>query len=501
MKKFLSIFMCIALVFTMAVPVFAADTDVDYAITNPYDDVDWTAYNTYKADLHSHTNASDGDNTIKEMIERHYELGFDIHAISDHGTVNYSWTEPSYDPTIKLFMMVKEGKSALVSLEASGTADNGKSYTVETINGDDYYTQEGGHAMLRVPYANEQNPTSFNNAHVNTWFVDYGNGRLGGTSDYETIISAVDELGGVSVINHPGEYTNARDELYTEDAYNDSDFFYSYYIDKFENLLVKYDSCLGIDINSKGDSRTRFDRKLWDTMLTDVAPTGRNIYAIASTDAHNLKIADSGYVMAIMEENTSAALKECLLSGNFFAQSCYIGNVDELAAYSAALLASEDATAQAVGQSMAEAVAEIHRSIEEDGDQSMEFRFEENATCVTVNEIAVDDAEDIITIDADDALYIRWISDGEVVAEGATIDLDECDNIGSYVRAEIISEGAVTYTQAFLLNYDGMPEENVNEDFKDYDAAIFAGIDSFIRALGKAIAVIADPILKALNVV
>lgn len=501
MKKFLSILLSIVMVLTICVPVFAANADVDYAITNPYDDVDWSTYNTYKADLHSHTNASDGDNTLKEMIERHYELGFDIHAISDHGTTSYSWTEPNYHPTIKLFMMVKEGKSNIVSLNESGTASNGNSYTVETVNGDDYYTQEGGQSMLRVPYANEQNPTSFNNAHVNTWFVDYGNGRLGGTSDYETIISAVDELGGVSVINHPGEYTNARDELYTEDAYNDNDFFYSYYIDKFENLLVKYDSCLGIDINSKGDSRTRFDRKLWDTMLTDVAPTGRNIYAIASTDAHNLKIADSGYVMTVMPENTSAALKECLLSGNFFAQSCYIGNVDELEAYSAALLASENATANAVGASMAEAVTEIHRSIEEDGDQGMEFRFDEGATCVTVNEIAVDDDEDTISIYADDALYIRWISDGKVVAEGATIDLDECENIGSYVRAEIISEGAVTYTQAFLLEYDGMPEANINENFKDFDAAIFAPIDAFVRALGVALERVADMILKALSVV
>ena len=61
--------------------------------------------------------------------------------------------------------------------------------------------------MLRVPYGIENNPTSFNNSHVNSWFVDYGNGVLGGTSDYETPIKNVEELGGLSVINHPGEYT------------------------------------------------------------------------------------------------------------------------------------------------------------------------------------------------------------------------------------------------------------------------------------------------------
>lgn len=499
MKKFISVVLSVIMVLSVSVTAFAAETD--YAITNPYDNVDWDTYEAYKADLHSHSNASDGDDTLKEMVERHYELGFDIHALSDHGTTNYSWTENnSYDPTIKLFMMVKEGKSALEILETSGTAANGKAYTVETVNGDDYYTQENGQSMLRVPYANEQNPTAFNNAHVNTWFVDFGHGRLGGTSDYESVISAVDELGGVSVINHPGEYTNARDELLTEDAYDKDDFFYGYYIDKFENLLMNYDSCLGIDINSKGDSRTRFDRKLWDIMLTDLAPAGRNVYAIASTDAHNLRIVDSGYVMALMSENTSAALKECLLSGDFFAQSCYIGNVDELQAYSTALLASDNAKAVALGEKMKADADEIAAQIA-DGDQRMEFRFEEGATCVTVNEIAVDDDEDSITINADDALYIRWISDGKVVAEGNSIDLDECENIGSYVRAEIISEGAVTYTQAFLLEYDGMPEADINESFTDIDAPLFAGIDSFIRALGKMISVIAQPILEALDVV
>lgn len=499
MKKFLSVLMCIALVFTMSVPVFAADNDVDYAITNPYDDVDWATYNAYKADLHSHTNASDGDNTLKEMVERHYELGFDIHAISDHGTVNYSWIENnSYDPTIKLIMMVKEGKSALVVPGAAGVAANGINYTVENVDGDEYYSQEGGKAMLRVPYANEQNPTSLNNAHVNTWFVDFGHGRLGGTSDYESVISAVDELGGVSVINHPGEYTSARDELLTAEAYSNSK--YGYYIDKFENLLINYDSCLGIDINSKGDSRTRFDRKLWDIMLSDLAPAGRNVYAIASTDAHNLEIADSGYVMTLMPENTSAALKDCLLSGNFFAQSCYVGNVDELLAYSEALLASGDAKAMAVGQAM-KAVADETLADIADGDKGSSFRFEEGATCVTVNEIAVDDADDTITVNADDALYIRWISDGKVVAEGATIDLDECDSIGSYVRAEIISEGAVTYTQAFLLEYDGMPEADINEEFKDVDAGLLAFVDNIVRALGKVISTIAAPLLETLGVV
>lgn len=497
MKKLIAVVLSVLIVASTGVIAFAAETD--YSISNPYAGVDWDTFSAYKTDLHSHTNASDGDNTTKEMAERHYELGFDIYAQSDHGTVNYSWTEKdSFDPTIKFIMMFKEGVSPIVMLDKEGTAENGKAYTVTTVDGDDYYAQEGGHSMMRVPFANEQNPTSFNNAHVNTWFVDWGHGRIGGTSDYETPISAVDALGGVSVINHPGEYTNARDVLTTEEAYNEDVF--GYYIDKFENILMNYDSCLGIDINSKGDSRTRFDRKLWDTMLTDLAPLGRNVFAIASTDAHNLGIVDSGYVMAMMPELTSAALKDCLLSGAFFAQSCYCGNTDELIAYSEALLASDNAQAVALGEQM-KVAADRNLAEIANGDKGSQFRFAEGAACTEVTSIAVDDDEDSITINAENALYIRWISDnGAVVAEGNSIDLDECENIGSYVRAEILSEGAVTYTQAFVLDYEGMPEADYNDSFKDTDTAFFAGIDEFLRTLGKAISVMATPVLKMFGI-
>ncbi len=500
MKKFISILLCVSLVFTMGITAFA-ETGVVYTITNPYDDVDWDSVNRYKADLHSHTNASDGDNTLAEMVQRHYELGFDIVAISDHGTVSYSWTNKDVAPAVKLFCMIKEGKSNIVPLASSGTAANGNSYTVTTVNGDDYYSEEGGKAMLRVPFANENNPTSFNNAHVNSWFADYGHNVLGGTSDYATPIAGVDDLGGLSVINHPGEYSNARDELYTADAYNKADSSYKYTIDKFENLLLDYDSCIGIDINSKGDYRTRFDRKLWDTMLTDVAPTGRNIYAIASTDAHNLDIVDSGYVVVLMNENTSAELKNSLSSGNFFAQSCYTGNLDEIKAYSAGLLASDDATAQKVGAEMAQAAAAIENEIATDKDQGTKYRFSEDGVCAEITNISVDKADNEITIDGNDMLYVRWISDGKQVAEGTSIDLDECKGIGSYVRAEIISEGAVTYTQPFLLNYDGMPEANVNEDATDFGNIITAICDGAIKALGKAISSLCETILKSMGII
>ncbi|MCD7774204.1 MAG: hypothetical protein LUH40_01305 [Clostridiales bacterium] len=458
MKKILSVMLSLILFAWLVLPAFAENGD-GITIVNPYENVDWENYNRYKADLHSHTNATDGENTLKEMVEKHYELGYDILAISDHGTTSYSWTEEDVVPTMKTLAMFRKGYLPLEALSESGTAANGNSYTVTQINGDDYYAQDGGQSMLRVPYAIENNPTSFNNAHVNSFFVDYGNGILGGTSDYITPISNVDALGGISVINHPGEYSNARDEVYTADAYDRSNLYYNYVIEKFEDLLMSYDSCIGIDINSKGDNRTRFDRKLWDILLTDLAPYGRNVFAVATSDAHNLNIVNSGYITALMPENTSEALQNCLANGEFLAGSRYIGNLDELIIYASMLEGTS------LGAEIQAAADAIESEIETNGKQSTRFTFDEDAEAAYISEIYVDDSENTITISGEGILCVRWVSQGETVGQGASIDIDDC-GAESYIRAEIIGEGGITYTQAFLID-DGSTE-SYSSSFHDF---------------------------------
>ena len=63
----------------------------NYTIENPYKDVKWGEWRAYKASLHSHTNASDAVPTIAESVEKHYELGYDILAISDHAVIGVPW--------------------------------------------------------------------------------------------------------------------------------------------------------------------------------------------------------------------------------------------------------------------------------------------------------------------------------------------------------------------------------------------------------------------------
>lgn len=462
-KKFIAIICTVAILSGAFGTIgFAADTDVDFTITNPYANVDWS-WNQYKADLHTHTTASDGDDSLKDMIETNYDYGFDIYAVTDHGTVSYSYTEQDVIPVLKTFLEIKNPNAEIVPLQAEGgfTFD-GDRYDIVTENGGDYYYQtyeDGttGQYMLRVPYGIENNPTSLNNAHVNSWFVDYGHGLVGGTSDYETPIKAVDELGGLSVINHPGEYTNARDEDYTCDAYDES---YSYYIDKFESLLLEYPSCIGIDINSKSDSRTRFDRKLWDIMLMDLAPQDRNVLAIATSDAHRTTAAYTGYTMMLMPENTVDNLYNCMSNGEFFAASKCLGNNEELNEIAMYLIENGDADAAAIGEDILARQAE---------DYNAKYEAPLDVDAPVINEITVDDDADTIKLDVEDDLCIRWISNGKTIAYGDEIDLDDyAGEVGAYVRAEVFGEGGIVYTQAMLLDYQGAPEHEYKEDASDF---------------------------------
>ncbi len=466
-KKIIALVCVLALFTSVLTTVGYAANDVDYTIANPYADVDWS-WKQYKADLHSHTTASDGSNTLKEMIEINYDYGFDIYSVTDHGITSYSWTQQQVIPELKFFLDFRKPGTELVSLNDTGVTFNGEAYTVAKEGNDEFYYHDDtpDHKMLNV-MGNEQNPTSLNNSHVNTWFVDWGHGRLGGTSDYETPIKEVDALGGLSVINHPGEYTEARYAENKEEAYNED---YEYYIDKFESLLLEYDSCIGIDMNSKGDGRTRHDRKLWDILLKDLSPAGRLVKGIATSDAHSTEAAYTGYTRMILPELTNEALKSAMNKGEFFAASRCLGCIEELTEYNEYIQANGTESAKALMQEAME---------------NKKYEADYVTEAPWVSSVAVDDDADTIKLNVTGDWCVRWIANGRTIAWGDEIDLDDYSGkIGSYVRAEILGEGGITYTQAFMLDYDGAPEPEDKSDFNDL--WFFASVvpDTLVRFLG-----------------
>ena len=467
-KKVTAILLSLILCLSFTSVAFAAAEDGSYVISNPYKNINWDTVNSYKTALHTHTNASDGDDNLKASVERHAQTGFDIVATTDHGTVNYSWGEENVNSLIYGVMsLVGKSEGDIVYLSDSGTFSDGTAYTYGTENGDDYLTLDSGKKILRVPFGIENNAVSVN-AHVNSWFVDYVNNSV---TTYEDAVIGVHKKGGVSVINHPGEYTKARYELHSEDAYNDSNPVYNYYINKFATLINEYDSCIGIDINSKGDNRTRFDRILWDNLLQRFSANGDTVYAIASSDAHQLSVINTGFTVALMEEQTSAALKNCLLNGEFFAASHCIGNYDELVDIAAALkeFYGETQLYKNVNETALAMAAKIEgiENGEYDADESIGITYEVvdgegfsiYDTDPMISSVTVNEATDEITLNTEDALLVRWISNGKLIctqkADEATIDLnDYADELGNYIRAEVFGEGGILYTQAFILNAD-----------------------------------------------
>lgn len=466
MKKLLALLLCAALLVAVSVPLSAAAED-PIVITDPYAGIDWDSVETYKTALHSHTNASDGSQTLKQSIERHLESGFDIVAITDHGTVNYDWREPNPNKFIhSALQTLGRTEGDLVYLGNAGTFDDGVVYEAVTENGDDYLVADNGRRMLRVPYGIENNAVSVN-AHVNSWFADYADNTI---TTYEDAVRGVDKAGGVCVINHPGEYTKARYEIRSENAYDLSDPAYRYYIDKYTNLIEKYDACIGIDMNSKGDGRTRFDRILWDILLTRFSAAGKNVFGIASSDAHSVSVIDTGFTLALMPSLTSAALRSALENGEFFAGSHCLGNYDELIDIAAALMEFYGETP--VYTKVNDTVAAMREKIEGiengtyDADEDIgitystlgaEGRFAAGSF-PQINAVTVDDGENTVAFTTENALLLRVISNGKLVdtvkaQAGATVDLDDyAGRLGDYVRFELFGEGGIVYTQAFLLN-------------------------------------------------
>ena len=455
-KKTLALLLTAALLCAFALPFGAVAADDSITISNPYAGIDWTTVNTYKTALHTHTNASDGNDTLKSSIGRHLEAGFDIVATTDHGTVNYSWGGPNPNEFIHGFLQaLGRTEGDLVYLGNEGSFDDGTAYTYAAAeNGDDYLTAGNGRVILRVPYGIENNAVSVN-AHVNSWFADYADNTV---TTYEDAVRGVDAAGGVCVINHPGEYTKARYELRSENAYALSDPSYRYYINKFANLIEKYDACIGIDVNSKGDNRTRFDRILWDELLTRFSANGKNVFAIASSDAHQLHVVDTGFSLMLMPELSSAALRAALEAGTFFPASHCLGNYDELTDIAAALKAFYGETA--LYEKVAGTAAQMMERIEaiENGDLpadedigitystlDKDGRFT-GASFPGVNAISVDDAENTVALSVSDALIVRLISGGRLLdtkkADEAIFDLDDYgEALGDYVRLEVFGEG------------------------------------------------------------
>ena len=397
----LSVMMAVAMIAYIPATAFASSYDIigkyDFDITNPYETVDWDTWKAYKGATHVHTVRSDGDIELDDMIEKYYSLGYQALALTDHGTVNYSWTKDQTRLSIFGYQYLSHGNIDELSEER---------YQQITTGSD-----RGGNGMTEIPLGIELNGASTTKCHVNSYYADCGHGDLELDAKWpEGAIKKSQAAGGICHINHVGEWTEGRHDINT---YNNE------FVTKFSKLFLNYSACIGMELVNTKDNRTRNDRYLYDETLKITAPQGRNIWGFCEDDAHDFGDVENNAQYFIMPKNTQANIRTSMENGTFFACSKTSKNDWELG----------------------------------DG-------FEAQGPFPMVSRVNVDNETNQISINPYNAHTVKIVADGNVIGEKSvandndtiTFDLNDYENqINSYVRIYILGKGGICYVQPFLV--------------------------------------------------
>ncbi|MBR2953658.1 MAG: hypothetical protein IKC45_04655 [Clostridia bacterium] len=427
MKKIISLILVMVLCFTpcLGLAGFAAeieDVNSDYTIVSPYADVVWEgdgAWGAYKGSLHSHTTYSDASVDLATMVKEYYNRDYDFLANSDHGVTGVAWNRAP--KRVLLYSYQK-----LLGYDVAHLTDE----EYEGIITGTYPTADGtirNKKMTCVTGANELNNMTLTKSHVNAFFIpeNVGNGYGGWENGYEDAVKFTEKHGGLSIINHPGDWLESRDDISTvSDPKN---------IKYFGDIILKYDSCLGMEVFNETNSVTPFDRILWDNLLMYTLPYGKNVIGFSNTDAHTVGNIDSSFNIYMMEENNVKNIKETMQTGASFMVT-------------RELPCGNDIIGPAEG-----------------------FDVKNSGLPYPVfTKVAVDGHK--ITVNAENADTVQFIANGEVIYNGAitsgevTLDLDTINGAEDfqYVRAELFGEGGMCLTQALVI--DDEPTEEFEKD-------------------------------------
>lgn len=273
-----------------------------------------------------------------------------------------------------------------------------------------------GRGMVAIMNSDEQSMSD----HLNTFFTPFNN-EAGAT--LESNIAKTQELGGICHINHPGRYTGGKNTSGTagEEASNNPET-----VKKYVDLFNKYSACVGMEIINKLDGDSYSDRILWDNILKETMPEGRFVWGFSNDDTHSNSATGHSYNMMLLPSNTSTNVRAAMENGTFYASA---------------------KVAKREGYTMTD-IAAIN-----------------NYQPPIITNIEVDQNEDTITIEGDLYHTIEWIADGEVIATGNTIDLNDYEGkVHSYVRAQLKGNEGISFTQPFGVSAVNAGSAEINAD-------------------------------------
>ena len=420
LKRTLSVILAFAMILPFAVLSASAETETkNYVIDNPYGRIDWDTWKAYKTQLHCHTNASDGFLRIGDFVQKHYDMNYDIVALTDHGTLNRGWNvAPEIVPLMRVIKKERTNNNEpIVPL----TDEAYQAYLNGTASSE---TRTHKNGMLDIPLGNELNmATPFADCHLTGYYAEYGQGLAGVFGDYETPSKGVMENGGISMLSHVGEYVyiDKDSENWVGMPVDD------YYATKFARLFMDYQgSSVGMGINSATDAHTRCDRILYDQVLQKTIPNGVVPWSFTFADSHTAESINYAYTMHYMPELTSEAFRSSMENGELFSISHYSNGVE------------------------LNGMKEMPDFVEKEVEDSKSYLLD-NTPMVT--RVTVDQENDTITIEGTDFNEITWVSNGNVILREsdissgkATLNLHSADLLNEpylYVRFYITGENGI----------------------------------------------------------
>ncbi len=410
----ISLMLSAILLCALGVPAFAGSS---YTIESPYKDVVWGQTPVFKGNLHTHSTISDADEPMDKILTEHYEQGFDFVAMTDHGITGRAWNEKPYMWVLYAYQEIAGNKRSWLTDEQYYGMTNGT-----------YPLSSGvarGKKMTCVTGGNELNGLTASKSHVNGFFLPENscNANVGFENGYEYAVRLADKNGGMSHINHPGDWLASSGNIGA--VYDKEN------LELFRNIFLKYDSCLGMEVFNGNNNTTPYDRILWDNLLMETLPYGRSIIGFSNSDTHNAGMVDSSFSVFLMNENTVESIKETMQSGSFFCVTRKMRENDVIGP--------------------AKSFDYINKKLPYP-----------MFTNLTVNDHTV-------TVNAENTKYIQWIANGKVIFEQditsanqtVTLNLDSITGSESflYIRAELYGDGGMCASQALTIDDGSAPLE------------------------------------------
>ncbi len=485
-KVFASILAIVLLMSTISVAfsAYAVDGNIigDYSFTvvdNPYENIDWDSetLHAFKSSTHAHTVRSDADIELDDTIWYHYQKGYELLCLTDHGTVN--GVEIKFNGNI-VGATEANGVNCGWTRDQDRCAVYGYQYFVHgdideildsdyinIINGANVGSRpttlvEAKRGMFNMPLGNEANGISSNKCHVNLYGRSYSHGSTRADTYPTNIVKESYNNGSFSRINHVGEWAGGNDDPGVYNASWVNDFvaiFQQYcpnrnYSESEKSTWESYDyatgevfkrGVIGIELVNTSDNRTKNDRELvYDASLKILAPQGINMYGFCEDDSHEESDVDRNAQYFLVNDGTASSPADEAYYDSVYGEGASYGYTGDIR------------NSMTNGEFFAS--SKNSKRTYELGDG-----FSATGDYPGINNFEIDTETNQLIIGVNNANKARIVADAKILdtknlnqsADYQTVvfDLNAYESqINSYVRLYFTGDGGITYMQPILLS-------------------------------------------------